>query len=272
MKVAGRSLGPARFALTCGVPKLTVTVITRDEAAHLEAALDSVRWADEIVVVDSGSTDGTADIARRFTDKVIVRDWPGYAAQKEFAAAQAANDWILSIDADERVSPELAAEIRRVLETEPDEAAFRIPRMTRHFGKWLRTTDAYPDFQTRLYDRRRARWKPLDVHESVAADGPVGRLRHDLLHEGDATPGERRRKLRHYARLSAGEMRRRGRRGSAAALVLHPPAAFLRNYVLRRGFLDGAAGFRMSALQAYYVYLKFAYLRGGDDGERATDR
>lgn len=254
------------------MPPLSVTVITLNEAAHLEAALDSVRWADEIVVVDSGSTDGTVDIARRFTDKVIVREWPGYAAQKEFAAAQAAHDWILSIDADERVSRELADEIRRVLEMEPDEAAFRIPRMTRHFGKWLRTTDAYPDYQTRLYDRRRAHWKPLDVHESVAAEGPVGRLRHDLLHEGDANLDERKRKLRHYAELSASQMRRDGRRGSALELALHPPAAFLRNYILRRGFMDGAAGFRMSALQAYYVYLKFAYLRGANDGDTVADR
>jgi glycosyltransferase involved in cell wall biosynthesis len=243
------------------VPKVTATLICRDEARHIEAALDSVRWCDEIVVVDSGSTDGTIDIARRVTGKVIVREWPGYAAQKEFAAAQASHDWILSIDADERVSGELAAEIRAVLATEPRDAAFRMPRMTRHFGRWLRTTDAYPDFQVRLYDRRRARWKPLDVHESVSADGPVGTLRHDLLHEGDDSVAARKDKLRHYARLSASEMKRRGRRGGVLSLLLHPPAAFLRSYVLRRGFMDGAAGFRVSALQAYYVYMKFSYLR-----------
>ena len=251
------------------VPKLTVTVIARDEAHHIEDALASVRWADEIVVVDSGSTDGTAEMARRFTDRVIVREWPGYAAQKDFAASSAAHDWILSVDADERVSPDLAAEIRKVLQSEPREAAFRIPRMTRHFGRWLRTTDAYPDYQVRLYDRRRARWKPLDVHESVAADGPVGTLRHDLLHDGGETIAERKDKLRHYAKLSAREMHRRGRRGGALAKLLHPPAAFLRSYVLRRGFLDGAAGLRVSALQAYYVYLKFAYL---EDEKRAAGR
>ena len=249
-----------------------MTVICRDEADHLEAALESVRWADEIVVVDSGSTDGTVDIARRFTDKVVVREWPGYAAQKQFASTLAAHDWILSIDADERVSAPLAAEIQAALATEPGSAAFRIPRMTRHFGKWLRTTDAYPDYQTRLYDRRRARWKPLDVHESVSADGPVSTLRHDLLHEGDESIEARKTKLRHYARLSAGEMHRRGRRGGALALLLHPPAAFLRSYVLRRGFLDGGAGLRVSALQAYYVYLKFAYLREARGAGETTPR
>lgn len=243
------------------MPKLSVTVICRDEAEHIEEALSSLRWADEIIVVDSGSTDGTVEIARRFTGTVVVREWPGYAAQKEFAASLASNDWILSVDADERVSPELAAEIRSVLSTDPVQAAFRMPRMTRHFGRWLRTTDAYPDYQVRLYDRRRARWKPLDVHESVTADGPVATLRNDLLHEGDDTMAARKAKLRHYAELSAREMHRRGRRGGALALLLHPPAAFLRSYLLRRGFLDGGAGFRVSALQAYYVYMKFAYLR-----------
>ena len=251
------------------VPKLSVTVICRDEAHHIGAALESVRWADEIVVVDSGSTDGTVEIARGFTDKVIVRDWPGYAAQKEFAASAAAHDWILSIDADERVSAELADEVRAVLAGEPAQAAFRMPRMTRHFGRWLRTTDAYPDYQVRLYDRRRAQWKPLDVHESVTASGPVGTLRNDLLHEGDDTIDARKDKLRHYAELSAREMHRRGRRGGALALLLHPPAAFLRSYVLRRGFLDGRAGLRVSALQAYYVYMKFAFLR---DAERANTK
>lgn len=242
------------------MPGVSVTVICRDEAHHLEDALRSVAWADEIIVVDSGSTDGTPEIARRFAGTVVVRDWPGYAAQKEYAASLAAHDWVLSIDADERVSAALAAEIRQVLKAEPREAAFRMPRMTRHFGRWLRTTDAYPDYQVRLYNRRRARWKPLDVHESVTADGPVGTLTHDLLHEGDETVEQRKAKLRHYAELSAREMHRRGRRGGPLAMALHPPAAFLRSYVLRRGFMDGMAGLRVSALQAYYVYLKFAFL------------
>ncbi|MDQ3069991.1 MAG: glycosyltransferase family 2 protein [Acidobacteriota bacterium] len=241
--------------------RVSATVICRDEAHHIEAALESVRWADEIVVVDSGSSDGTVEIALRFTDKVVAHAWPGYAAQKDYAASIASHDWILSIDADERVSPALASEIKAVLERDPAEAAFRLPRMTRHFGRWLRTTDAYPDYQIRLYDRRRARWKRLDVHESIETSGAIGALRNDLLHEGDATTAERLEKLRHYARLSAAEMHRRGRRGGVLAMTLHPPAAFLRSYLLRRGFMDGSAGLRVSALQAYYVYMKFAFLR-----------
>ena len=136
------------------MPSLTVTLITRNESANIAAALESVSWADEIVVVDAESTDDTAEIARRFTPRVIVRAWPGFVAQKNFAAEQSCHDWILSLDADERVGPALANEIRRVLEPSPPEAGFRMPRVSFYLGRWIRTTDWYPDHQLRLYDRR----------------------------------------------------------------------------------------------------------------------
>ena len=156
------------------MPKLTVTVITLNEAERIEECLESAGWADEIIVVDSGSTDGTPALARHHGARVIVRNWPGYSPQKNFAAAEAAHDWILSLDADERVTPELAAEIRQTLSSEPGVAGFRMPRVTWHLGRWIRTTDWYPDFQLRLYDRRRARWAERRVHESVTAHGPGG--------------------------------------------------------------------------------------------------
>ena len=124
---------------------VTATVITFNEAANIEAALASLSWADEIIVVDSESTDRTTEIARKFTDKVIVRRWPGYIAQKNFAAEQASHDWIFSLDADERVSPDLAEEIRTLLQTDPPTGAYRMPRVTFHLGRWIRTTDFYPD-------------------------------------------------------------------------------------------------------------------------------
>ncbi|HYU77561.1 MAG TPA: glycosyltransferase family 2 protein, partial [Vicinamibacterales bacterium] len=164
------------------MPGVSVTVITHNEAANIAAALESVSWADEIIVIDAESADDTAEIARRFTQKVVVRPWPGYVAQKNFAAEQATHDWVFSLDADERVSPALAAEIRNVLEREPPNAGYRVPRVTFHLGRWIRSTDWYPDYQLRLYDRRRARWTGRLVHESVKADGPVGRLRNDLQH------------------------------------------------------------------------------------------
>ncbi len=165
------------------MPKLSVTVITRNESANIATALESVAWADEIVVVDSESTDDTVAQAQRFTGRVIVRPWAGYAAQKNFAASLAAHDWILSLDADERVTPALAAEIRTTLAADPRHGGYRIPRVAHHLGRWIRTTDWYPDDQLRLYDRRAA---PVDgrVRARVggASTGSVGRLRNELQH------------------------------------------------------------------------------------------
>src|SRR5437764_13366000 len=168
--------------LTRSVPAVTVTVITKNEADALADALRSVSWADEIIVVDAESTDGTVAIARQFTDRVYVRPWNGYIEQKNHAASLASHDWIFSLDADERVTPPLAEEIRATLAAEPASSGYRIPRVSFYFGRWMRTTDMYPDYQLRLYDRRNARWEGKYVHESVRAQGPVGYLTHELQH------------------------------------------------------------------------------------------
>jgi glycosyltransferase involved in cell wall biosynthesis len=242
------------------VPKLTATIITRDEAAHIEACLASVAFADEILVIDSGSTDGTADLARAKGARVVVRDWPGYSAQKNFAASEAAHDWILSVDADERVSPELKAEIQSTLATDPANAGYRVPRVTFHLGRWIRTTDWYPDCQLRLYDRRRAEWNGRRVHESVSARGPVGQLRRDLQHYAYRDISHHHQTMDRYTTLAAEQLASEGRDASLTDLLVHPPAAFLRNYVLKRGFMDGAPGAIISAMNAHYVLLKYAKL------------
>jgi glycosyltransferase involved in cell wall biosynthesis len=242
------------------MPGLTVTVITFNEAANLAAALESVRWADEIVVVDSESRDDTVAIARRFTDRVVVRPWPGYVAQKNFAAEQAANDWILSIDADERVSPELADEIRALLAGSPAPAGYRLPRVSFHFGRWIRSTDWYPDYQLRLYDRRRARWTGRYVHESVGADGEVGRLRGELQHHPYRDIAHHLQTMDRYTSLAARQMFEDGRRAGWIDILVLPRLAFFRNYIVRGGFRDGIAGLVISAMNAYYVGLKFAKL------------
>jgi len=249
------------------VAKLSVTVITHNEAANIEACLESVGWADEILVVDSGSTDRTAELARAAGARVIERDWPGYAAQKNFAAGEAGHDWILSVDADERVTPELRDEIRRVLDDHSDAAGYRVPRVTWHLGRWIRTTDWYPDYQLRLYDRRRAAWKPRRVHESVTADGPVAYLKRDLQHYSFRDLSDQMARLDRYSTLAAEEMYEAGRRAGIVDLMLHPPAAFLRNYLLRRGFADSLPGFIISVMNAHYVFLKFAKLwaKGRED-------
>jgi len=257
------SAGPAGQHLDAIVPPVapvSVTIITLNEAANISACLASVAWADERIVVDSGSTDDTVAQARAAGARVIERDWPGYATQKNFAAEQASHDWILSIDADERVSDDLAEEIRHALESTSLPAGFRLPRVTFHLGRWIKTTDWYPDYQLRLYDRRRARWTNRRVHESVAADGPVERLNEDLQHFAFRDLSHHLSTMDHYATLAAEDMRANGRRATAKDLVLHPPAAFLRNYILRRGIADGMPGLIISAMNAHYVFLKFAKL------------
>jgi len=242
------------------VPKVSVTVITLNESANITGALESVAWADEIVVVDAHSTDDTVARARRFTDRVIVREWTGYVAQKNHAASVASHDWILSLDADERVTPELAAELRAVLAGDPPCAGYRVPRLTSYLGRWWRTTDWYPDPQLRLYDRRHARWEGRYVHESVRVDGPIGRLRHDLHHLAYRDVSQHLQTIDRYTTLAARQMHEDGVRAGMLDLVTRPPAAFLRNYVLKRGLTDGAAGLIVSGLNAYYVWLKYVKL------------
>ncbi len=242
------------------MPKLSVTVITRNEAADISDALASVAFADELIVVDSHSTDETVARARAHTDRVIVRDWPGYSDQKNYAASIASHDWILSLDADERVTPELAAEIQTTLATPPDPSGFRIPRVTWHLGRWIRTTDWYPDYQLRLYDRRSARWTGRYVHEGVSVRGAVGRLRGELLHYAYRDIADHLETIDRYTTEAARQMYEAGRRAGWLQMAAHPPLAFLRNYVARGGVRDGAVGLTISALNAYYVFLKFAKL------------
>ena len=242
------------------MPKCSVTIITLNEAEHIGAAIDSVAWADEIVVVDCGSADATIEIARAKGATVVHRDWSGWIDQKNFAAERAANDWIFSLDADERVPPPLAGEIRELLSGEPPMRGYRVPRVTFHLGRWIRTTDFYPDYQTRLYDRRAARWRGKYVHESVAVDGPVGRFRHDLEHYSFQDLRDHLDRVNRYTTLAARQMHESGRRAGLFDLVIHPPAAFLRNYLLRLGILDGTPGLIISVINTYSVFLKFAKL------------
>jgi glycosyltransferase involved in cell wall biosynthesis len=243
------------------VPKLTATLITFNEAANVAAALSSVAWADEVVVVDAESTDDTAAIARAAGARVEVRAWPGYSAQKNYAASIASHDWILSIDADERVTPLLAAEIKALVAGEPPRRGYRIPRLSHYLGQWIRGTDWYPDYQLRLYDRRAGRWNGRPVHESVTLDQEPGRLRNDLQHFPYRNISDHLATIDRYTTLAAEQMRADGRVPSLAGVALHPPFAFLRNYLLRGGFRSGGAGLIVSGLNSYYVFLKLAKAR-----------
>jgi glycosyltransferase involved in cell wall biosynthesis len=242
------------------VPRVTVTIITKNEAAHIGAAIDSASWADEIIVVDSDSSDDTVALAAAKGVRVESRTWTGWVDQKNFAASLASSDWIFSLDADERVTPALSQEIKGLLRDDPPHVAYKVPRVTFHLGRWIRTTDFYPDYQTRLYDRRAARWSGLYVHESVTAVGSVGRLTQELQHYSYRDLGDHLDRINAYSTLAARQMYERGRRASALDLFVQAPAAFLRNYILRRGVLDGAAGLLLSMVNAHSVFLKFAKL------------
>ena len=241
------------------MPKLSVTVITHNEADHIAAALESVAWADEIVVVDAESTDETVAVAHQFTERVVVRPWPGYIAQKNHAASLATHDWILSLDADERVTPPLADEIRAAL-AEPAHAAYAMRRITFHLGRWIRTTDWYPDHQLRLYDRRAGAWTGRYVHESIRVNGSTGRLRGEIEHYPYRDIAEHLETIDRYTTLAARQMFEGGRRTGFLRIAAHPPLAFLRNYIARQGFRDGVAGLIVSSMNAWYVFLKFAKL------------
>jgi (heptosyl)LPS beta-1,4-glucosyltransferase len=241
--------------------KLTVTVITRNEAANIEGALESVRWADEIVVVDSHSVDETVPLAGRHAARIVTHEWVGYSAQRNYAAEIASHDWILALDADERVPPALAAEIQRIMREGSILGGYRMPRVSYYLGRWIRGTDWYPDYQLRLYDRRVGRFNGKRVHESVELKyGRPGTLEHDLQHFPYRDISDHVTSIDHYTTLAAEEWFAEGRRTNPLEAAVHPPAAFLRNYVFRRGFRDGTAGFLISILNSYYVFLKILKL------------
>ncbi len=236
-----------------------MTIITRNESSNIDAAIESVSWADEIVVVDAESTDDTAERARRHRARVEVRPWPGFSEQKNYAASIASNDWILSIDGDERVTPELADEITALLAAEPAHRGYRGPRISWYLGQWIRGTDWYPDYQLRLYDRRAGEWKARRVHESVSLKtGTPGSLTHDLQHFPYRDISHHLQTIDRYTTLAAEQMVAEGRVPSIAGVALNPPFAFLRNYLLRGGVLLGSVGLVVSTLNSYYVFLKLA--------------
>lgn len=239
---------------------ISATVITRNEEADIEEALLSLKWADEIVVVDCGSTDATLEICRRHTDRIFHRPWTGYVDQKNHALECARHDWIFSLDADERVSPELAGEIGRLRVAGFSHAGYRIPRVARFMNRWIRHGDWYPDPQLRLFDRRRGRWQGGRVHESVKVDGSVGRLEGEIHHYTYRSLSEYLQRLDLYSALAARDYRDRGRRATPWSLVANPFMTFIRAYFLKRGFLDGVPGLMAALMGSVSVYFKYARL------------
>jgi len=251
--------------------RLSVTVIAWNEEERLRACLESVAWADEIVVVDAESADKTVQIAHDFTDKVSVRPWPGFAVQKNFAIDQATGDWILSLDADERVTPELRERIRAILKDDGPADGYSIPRRNIFWGAWVRRGGLYPDYQLRLFRRSAGRFVENAVHESVTVTGHVEPLTEALLHHSYRDLEDFVRRSNRYSTLSAQDWIRRGRRAGLLDLVTRPLGRFFSMYIVHRGFLDGWRGFVLAVLYAEYVFLRMAKVwetrRGGKPGE-----
>jgi glycosyltransferase involved in cell wall biosynthesis len=241
---------------------LSLVIIARDAAHELPDCLASAAFAAEAVVVESGSSDDTAAVAARRGARVIEHAWEGFGPQKNFAVGQARHDWVLCLDADERVTPELAAAITALFATgQPAAAAYTIARRNRFLGRWLAHGEGYPDWNIRLFDRRRARWSADLVHEKVLADGTPATLPGDLLHASAESIDAYIAKQNRYTTVQAEQMHARGERAGAAQLVFSPVARFLRFYVFRLGFLDGLAGFAHIAIGAFASFLKYAKLR-----------
>ena len=239
-------------------PRTSVVVITLDEEAHIRRCLESVAWADEIVVVDAESRDKTAQIAREFTDRVISRPWPGFAGQKNFALAQSTADWILSLDADEEASPELRDEIVAIAGDAGACDGYAVRRRNVFLGQWIRHGGVYPDWQVRFFRRGHGHFVERPVHESVHVQGRVGRLRGHLVHRSYEGVTDFVERANRYSSLAAEEWIGQGRRVRTPELVLRPLGRFLSMYLFRRGFLDGRRGLLLAALYAYYVFMRSA--------------
>jgi glycosyltransferase involved in cell wall biosynthesis len=242
---------------------LSVAIITLNEEANLARTLASVSWADEIVVVDSGSTDGTRSIAHSYGGRFITEPWRGFAAQKNYALSLCTSDWVLSLDADEIVSPELAASIETVIATAPSNIVYALPRRNLFLGRWMRHGGYYPDAKLRLFPRGHGAFRETPVHETVEFAGSTQTLRGDLLHDAYPTLASYLDHMQRYSTLGAETAFARGRTGRGLpgflnGVLLNPLVTFLYNYVLRAGFLDGREGLLLHLYHSAYVSWKYA--------------
>ena len=243
-------------------PPLSAVIITLNAASQLRECLTSLAFCDEIVVVDSGSSDGTVELAKQQGARLIHQDWLGYGRQKQFAVEQANHDWVLCVDADERVTTGLREAILAVLRA-PTFHAYRFARCNRFMGRYLRHGEGYPDWSLRLFDRRHARWSDDAVHEKVVADGEVGTLAGDLLHDSAESLQSYLAKQDRYTTLAADAAHAVGKRALFARQLLSPAVRFIKFYFLRLGFLDGWPGLVHILIGCRNSYSKYAKMRAG---------
>lgn len=239
--------------------KLSVYVIAYNDEPNIRACLESVRWADEIIVVDSHSTDATEKISREFTDKVFQHEFKGFGRLRNEAMAHATHDWVFSLDTDERATPEIHDEIRRVLDRGPEADAYFVPRRNYFLGRWIRHCGWYPDYrQPQLFRKDRMRYREDLVHEGFELDGRVGYLKEHVLQYPFGDIDRYLAKMDRYSDLMATRMVQQRRRFRTHQLITHPCFTFAKMYLGQAGFLDGMPGLILSGLYAYYTFIKYA--------------
>jgi glycosyltransferase involved in cell wall biosynthesis len=242
-------------------PTVSAIVVCFNEENNIGDCLKSLRWCDEIVVVDSFSTDRTLEICKQFTEHVFQRPWSGYRDQKAFAHSQATKEWVILVDSDERVSPELQSEIREALEKDGHHyAGYAVPRLVFYLKRWWLRGGWYPDYDVRLFRRDRATWGGKDPHEKILVDGQVRRLQNPLHHFTYRDMADHLERINRFTSIAARELKHGGQRPRLSDALLRPAARFFSSYILKRGFMEGFAGFYVAVTAAVYVFLKYAKL------------
>ncbi|HEX3685299.1 MAG TPA: glycosyltransferase family 2 protein [Bryobacteraceae bacterium] len=249
--------------------KISATIIAFNEERNIARVIESLRCCDEILVLDSGSNDRTVEIATNLGARVVEASWHGYAAQKNIAAELAANDWILSLDADESLSEALEAEIWQIKKSGPKFDGYTVPRLAQYLGRWILHSGWHPDRKVRLFDRRKAKWVGDFVHESVTVDGSIGELKSNLLHFTCNSLSEHLRSMDRYTTLAAQEIVSRQKNITWTLLLFDPPWTFFRTYFLKLGFLDGPEGLAIAYMAAFYNFVKYFKARDMSPGRKA---
>jgi glycosyltransferase involved in cell wall biosynthesis len=242
------------------MPEISAIIITFNEEKNISRCLSSLDWADEIVVVDSGSTDDTKKIASEFTPKVLDIKWEGFGKAKDSATDKASHQWILSVDADEVITEDLKEEIQRAIRSEEALNGYYIPRKSSFLGRWIKHGGWYPDYVLRLFEKEKAKFSHSLVHEKVEAKGKIGYLKNPIIHDTDPDFEHYLEKLNRYTSLAAEELFRNGRRARLLDLIFRPSAVFLKMYFAKKGFLDGLSGFILAISSAFHVFSKYVKL------------
>lgn len=240
---------------------ISAFIVCMNESDKIERCLKSITWCDEIVVIDSGSTDGTIDLCKKYTDKIIIRSWPGYVEQKKFGLEQCQSEWVINLDADEVVSDELKDEILLILEDNNQTInGYYLPRVVFYLGKWWRKGGWYPEYRLRLCRKSATQWGGHDPHEKTIVSGETKKLKGELQHYtyGDIT--HQIRTLNSYSTQAAHTLFERGKRVNKIKIFLNPALRFIKFYFFKKGFLEGFPGLIVAFLEAYYVFLKYIKL------------